>query len=146
MVASSSPRRRRRATAGGNTGNPARGRRPMTCGSERSYRLAGLILWAGLLLWANGAVAEPSATLVDPVARLDYSSASGTPTMILQIDGLEAAGMQDPNVLAGVRDLREGVGSPTEPNVTAVDKSELGPPGKTARTWLLTLHVANVPA
>jgi hypothetical protein len=118
----------------------------MTYGNERSYRLAGLILWAGVLLSASGAVAEPSATLVDPVARLDYGSVGGTPTMILQIDGLDAAAMQDPKLLANVHDLQQGAGSSTDPKVTAVDASELGPPGKTARTWLLSLQVSNVPA
>lgn len=110
--------------------------------STFARRVARLVAVAAAM-WASAAVAAPTATLIDPTARLDYGATGGNVTMVLQVDGLDAQAKQNSDLVQNLHDLDQ----PNPPNVTVdIKAEERAPSGSTARTWLLLLRIAGLPA
>ena len=120
-------------------------RRGCNAQSRPGWSLRGCLALAvavSFMIFRDVAVAAPTATLADPTARLEYQATEGrTSLMVLQVDGLDAGQVQDPGLLKNLRDL----GSPPEVklSVSAVEKL---PASASARTWLVSITVAGLPA
>ena len=97
----------------------------------------------GLTLLDNPAMATPKVSLIKSTARLDYQSTDGKPTMVLQVDGLDAGELKDPTLLA--KEKLHDVGDPPLAKVDVLDIKESSS-GTTARTWIVTLDIAGLPA
>jgi hypothetical protein len=106
-------------------------------------RIAACVIAIGSALMLVGlAGAAPRVTLVDATARLDYGATGGNAVMVLQVDGLESADVQKPDLVKNVHDLL----LPSPPNVSVEVKTEERQPGATARTWLLMMTIKDLPA
>jgi hypothetical protein len=102
---------------------------------------AFLLAFGMALMTVSLASGAPTASLVDPTARLNYGATSGSTELVLQVDGLSSQDKQSPTLLQNIRDL----GQPSLPNVD-VRTQEREPAGATARTWLVMLTVKDLPA
>lgn len=104
------------------------------------------VLAMGALLFAllTGRVSHAAVTpsLVEPVARLDYGKPSGVATMILKVDGLDAAGLSDKALVGEVTDLNVQSGPPTVKRPVSV--KELTPAGASSRLWVLSVDASEV--
>ena len=105
--------------------------------------VARLVTVLTIVTRAGAAVAAPTVTLVDPIARLDYGATEGKTTMVLQVDGLDTQAKQNPDLVQNLDDLDR----PNPPPVTVKIKAEERvPSGATTRTWLLLLEIVGLPA
>ena len=96
------------------------------------------------LIGGAEAWAAPAASLVDSVARIDYGRSDGSATMVLKVDGLDAAAMANPDVLRNVQDLQLPKPPPAEVEVASRELQQAR--GAASRTWLLTITVRGLPA
>lgn len=101
----------------------------------------GTLLFALLTGPISHAAVTPS--LVEPVARLDYGKPSGLATMILKVDGLDAAGLSDKALVGEVTDLNVQSGPPMVKRPLSV--KELTPAGASSRLWVLSVDASEVP-
>lgn len=88
------------------------------------------------------ALAAPIPVLADPVARMEYGSSKGQPTLQLRVDGLDQQGMSDKLLLSAVNDQpKPGELLKVQGNLTFKELA----PSAASRSWLLVLNVDNVP-
>jgi hypothetical protein len=110
---------------------------------RHAFWLTGtLFVVAASAMSASVAVAAPTPTLVDATARLDYNATKGSARLVLQVDGLSAQDLQDPELVKKPLDL----GVPTPPPKVDIRATPLQPVGTTSRTWLLFVNVDGLPA
>lgn len=114
---------------------------------ERLYRCLLQAFHATFILTLFGihqlnAIAAPIPVLVESVARLEYGSSKGQPTLQLRVDGLDQHGISDKFLLSAVTDqLRPGELLKVQSNITFKELA----PNAASRSWLLVLNVDNVP-
>jgi hypothetical protein len=100
--------------------------------------------FAVALIGGAEALAAPSPSLVEPVARIDYGRSDGSATMVLKVDGLDASAMAKPDVLSNIKDLQ--VPTPPSVEVDVASRELQQARGAASRTWLLTIAVRGLPA
>lgn len=96
-----------------------------------------------LLAASGSAMAEQKATLIDSIARLHVGQAKGNPSIVLTVEGLDKAGMAEPQLVSAATDLGLPAAPPTV--VPKLTIKELPIAGKTSRSFALTLDVDGLP-
>ena len=90
---------------------------------------------------SNGCIAA-TASLLDPIARIEYGKDSGQASVLLKVEGLDAAGLADKALVEKVVDLN---GLSEQPAVKKeITAEEMTPAGASSRFWRLTLYASGL--